>query len=74
MALDPRFEISIAKDEEMDGVMRLIEKAFGNDEIWKYTTEHCDPEEVHEWIMTNLTQRWLMPDITTYKVTEVATG
>jgi hypothetical protein len=74
MALDPRFKISVASTEEMDEIMSLMEKAFRNDEIWKYTIKHCDAEEVHQWVMTNLTPRWLMPDITTYKATEVASG
>ncbi|KAH6674460.1 hypothetical protein B0J14DRAFT_41301 [Halenospora varia] len=72
--LDPKYEIAIATPEDMEEVMYVLEDAYANDEVWWHMFEKCDKKEVHKWIMEVVMPRWLMPDITTYKVVEKSSG
>jgi len=73
-SLDPKFKLTEAPHSEIDEIFRCMETAFESDEIWIAIFKDCDKEEIHANVMTNLAPRWLMPDITMYKVTDVASG
>jgi hypothetical protein len=72
--LDPNFALSEAPPSEVEEIFRVMERAFSSDEVYGEAIRKCDPEETHQWLMKYLAPRWTFPDITMYKVTEVATG
>jgi hypothetical protein len=72
--LDQNFQLSEAPHSDIEETFRVMQKAFEKDEVWQVAFPHCDPEELHAWIMAYLAPRWRFPDITIYKITEVSTG
>ncbi|KAG4443470.1 hypothetical protein IFR05_001040 [Cadophora sp. M221] len=74
MAIAPGFEISEATKEEMAEVFQVLIAAYSSDEVWFQVFKNCKQEDIHPWIMENLNPRWTMPDIKTFKVTELSTG
>ncbi|PVH85351.1 hypothetical protein DL98DRAFT_527832 [Cadophora sp. DSE1049] len=74
MAIASGFEISEASKEDMDEVWQVLIAAYASDEVWYQVFKNCKKEEIHPWIMANLNGRWIMPDIKTFKVTDVSTG
>ncbi|KAK0108346.1 hypothetical protein ONS95_003161 [Cadophora gregata] len=67
------FEIAEASKEDMDEVFQVLLAAYAGDEVWHQVFKNCKQEDIHPWIMANLNGRWTMPDIKTFKVTDIST-
>ena len=72
--LDPKFTLSIAPPSEIEEVFRCLARAFKKDDLFQAALGKCDPEDIHQFFMKNLAPRWCFPDISIYKISEVATG
>ncbi len=72
--LDPKFKLTEAPPSDMDEMWALCEEAYASDAIWKVVFKDCPKEQIHPWIMSIFPHRWSLPDITFYKITELATG
>lgn len=72
--LDPKFTLSEASLSELEDIFLCFETAYAKDEVWIEVFKNCKQEEIHSWVMKNVAVRWMLPDIVTYKITEVATG
>ncbi|XMA07388.1 hypothetical protein WAI453_000179 [Rhynchosporium graminicola] len=68
------FAISEASKEEMYEVFQVLAAAYAKDEVWVHIFKDCNAEEIHPWLMANMNPRWTMPDMKTFKVTELSTG
>jgi len=74
MAIASGFEISEASKDDMAEVWQVCIAAYASDEVWYQVFKNCKEEDIHPWIMAYLNERWIMPDIKTFKVTDVSTG
>jgi hypothetical protein len=74
LTLDPKFTLSEALPSEIDEIFHILERAYGTDGNWVEIFKEVNPDEIHQYLMTYLSPRWTLPDITIYKITEVATG
>ncbi|KAH7350869.1 hypothetical protein BKA65DRAFT_499168 [Rhexocercosporidium sp. MPI-PUGE-AT-0058] len=74
MAIIPGYEISEASKEEMSEVFQVLIAAYSCDEVWYQIFKKCNQEDIHPWVMANLNPRWTMPDMKTFKVTDLSTG
>ncbi|KAL2071584.1 hypothetical protein VTL71DRAFT_12819 [Oculimacula yallundae] len=74
MAIIPGFTISEASHEEMAEVFQVLIEAYAKDEVWVQVFKNVAQEEIHPWLMASMCPRWTMPDIKTFKVTDLSTG
>jgi hypothetical protein len=73
-SLPPGFKLSEGDISDSDEIWQLCEDAFGDDEIWQVVFKGCKKEDIHLWVMSVLSPRWNLPDITLYKIVEESTG
>ncbi|RFU29234.1 hypothetical protein B7463_g7081, partial [Scytalidium lignicola] len=73
-SLDPRFKFMEADLSDMDEIWTVAEEAFETDAIWELPFKNCKKEDIPPWIMSNFAPRWSLPDITIYKIIEIASG
>ena len=72
--LAPGFKLSEGNFGNLEEIWYLWEEAFKNDAIWHVTFKNCKNEDIHSWVMNAFQQRWTLPDITFYTITEESTG
>jgi hypothetical protein len=68
------FQLSEAGPSDLNEIIGVLLLAFKNDEIWKYMTLNVTSEDEHDWVMAVFGERYQLPDISCYKIIEVATG
>ena len=57
-----------------DEILQVMVNAFEEDAIWEAIFKNCKKEDVHSWAMNVFPQRWKLPDVTLYMITEESTG
>lgn len=72
--LEPGFRLEEATDGDKLEIWQTFLAAFGSDELWIPIVQNVvHPKKITEWVCTEFSQRWYMPDVTIYKITENAT-
>ncbi len=77
MTLPPGFTLSEApSSDHLDGrLWEMYMASYKTDGHWICITKDIvRPEEILPYMIQNFVPRWIMPDITTYKITEDSTG
>ena len=67
------FKLTEGKFGKSDEVWQMFEDAYNDDAIWQVAFKNCRKEDIHSWTM-NASERWTLPDITFYTITEESTG
>jgi hypothetical protein len=73
-ALPCGFVLKEADTSDADELWRVLEKAYATDAVWWVTFKDCNEEDIHPWVMSVFSPRWLFPDITIYKIVEESSG
>ncbi|RKF53666.1 hypothetical protein OnM2_103037 [Erysiphe neolycopersici] len=69
------FNISVASKDDITDIWRVFLEAYGKDEIWDGVVQNVvNPKDILPWLCLHFASRWEMPDVTTYKITEIASG
>ena len=72
--LPPGFKLNEGNFGDSDEIWQLCEDAYKDDALWQVAFKNCKKEDIHSWAMNAFPDRWTLPDITFYTITEESTG